>query len=82
MVAFQVHSRIEYFCIIALALAGPNQIKTFLKEHGCEGVQHVGLYTPNICSAVSCMKSAGLSFISPPVEYYREVCGTTERRLK
>ncbi|XP_071827750.1 4-hydroxyphenylpyruvate dioxygenase-like protein isoform X2 [Apostichopus japonicus] len=64
----------------AISGPGPNQIKTFLKEHGCEGVQHVGLYTPNICSAVSCMKSAGLSFISPPVEYYRELAQQQEVR--
>lgn len=66
--------------ILSFILVGPNQIKTFLEEHGCEGIQHIGLYTPDICNAVTFMRSSGLSFMTPPAEYYFEVGETMFKR--
>lgn len=57
-----------------LIFAGPNQVQTFLTEHGGPGIQHIGLHTPNITEAVAALKESGVKFIDPPSAYYSEVC--------
>ncbi|KAK2572164.1 4-hydroxyphenylpyruvate dioxygenase-like protein [Acropora cervicornis] len=51
---------------------GPNQVQTFLREHGGPGIQHIGLYTSNISEAVATLKDKGVTFIDPPAAYYSE----------
>lgn len=53
---------------------GPNQVETFLTEHGGPGIQHIGLHTSNITEAVTTLKDNGVAFIDPPSTYYSEVC--------
>ena len=53
---------------------GPNQVQTFLNEHGGPGIHHIGLHTPNITEAVATLKDSGVAFIDPPAAYYSEVC--------
>ena len=55
---------------------GPNQVQTFLTEHGGPGIQHIGLHTPDITQAVAALKDNGVAFIDPPAAYYSEVCCT------
>lgn len=54
-------------------LSGPNQVQTFLTEHGGPGIQHIGLHTSNITEAVATLKDNGVTFINPPSTYYSEV---------
>ena len=56
-----------------LFISGPNQVQTFLREHGGPGIQHIGLYTSNITEAVATLKDNGVRFIDPPATYYSEV---------
>lgn len=51
-------------------LIGQNQVGTFLKENSGPGVQHIAFHTENIVGAVSCLRSNGVHFITPPPEYY------------
>jgi len=51
---------------------GPNQVQTFLTEHGGPGIQHIGLHTSNITEAVAALKDNGVKFIDPPAAYYSE----------
>lgn len=46
---------------------------TFLEQHHGPGIQHVGLYTPDIISTARTMEEAGVEFVSPPPAYYTEV---------
>lgn len=57
-----------------LLCSGPNQVETFLTEHGGPGIQHIGLHTSNITEAVATLKDNGVEFIDPPSTYYSEVC--------
>ena len=59
-----------------LVFLGPNQVQTFLTEHGGPGIQHIGLHTPDITQAVAALKENGVAFIDPPAAYYSEVCCT------
>ena len=59
--------------VFFLIFAGPNQVQTFLTEHGGPGIQHIGLHTPNITEAVAALKESGVKFIDPPSAYYSEV---------
>ncbi|XP_064629910.1 4-hydroxyphenylpyruvate dioxygenase-like protein [Lineus longissimus] len=52
---------------------GPNQVDTFLREHGGPGVQHIGLYSNNIIDAVQSMAASGASFMDTPPTYYSKV---------
>ena len=56
-----------------MLFSGPNQVETFLKEHGGPGIQHIGLHTSNITEAVATLKNNGVAFIDPPTAYYSEV---------
>ncbi|KAK6487358.1 4-hydroxyphenylpyruvate dioxygenase-like protein [Huso huso] len=57
----------------SLPQQGRNQVDTFLEQHHGPGIQHVGLYTPDIISTARTMEEAGVEFVSPPPAYYTEV---------
>ncbi len=52
-----------------------NQISVFLKENNGPGVQHIGLYTPDILKSVEISKkqNQGVNYYVPPDSYYTEV---------
>ncbi|NXC44491.1 HPDL protein, partial [Penelope pileata] len=50
----------------------PNQVDTFLVQHGGAGIQHVGLRTPDIVSATRALRQAGVRFLAPPPAYYSQ----------
>ncbi|MBN3298981.1 HPDL protein, partial [Amia calva] len=52
---------------------GTNQVDSFLEQHGGPGIQHVGLYTPDIVPTARTLAQAGVHFVSPPPAYYTEV---------
>lgn len=52
---------------------GPNQVSTFLSEHGGPGVQHIGLHTNDIINCIQTLKEREVKFITPPSAYYSEV---------
>ena len=62
-----------HFTIDFISLLGPNQVQSFLTEHGEPGVQHIGLHTEKMLSVVSTLKQRGVRFIIPPKTYYSEV---------
>ena len=53
--------------------AAPNQVTTFIKQHGGPGVQHIGLRTERLVEVVNYLRLQGLPFVQPPPEYYEEV---------
>nr|XP_054766066.1 4-hydroxyphenylpyruvate dioxygenase-like protein [Lytechinus pictus] len=65
----------------ALPEQGPNQVETFIQQHGGPGVQHIGLYTPDIEYTVALLKERGLDFMVPPSTYYTEVGKLEEMKL-
>lgn len=52
---------------------GANQVDIFLEDHGGPGVQHMGLYTPDIMSTVATFKQSGAQFVQTPQAYYEDV---------
>ncbi|MBN3282500.1 HPDL protein, partial [Polyodon spathula] len=71
------HSKKQQDCkfVVAESLPqqGRNQVDTFLEQHHGPGIQHVGLYTPDIISTSRTMEESGVEFVSPPPAYYTEV---------
>ncbi|XP_069498460.1 4-hydroxyphenylpyruvate dioxygenase-like protein [Ambystoma mexicanum] len=61
--------------VIAESLPGQgrNQVDTFLELNGGAGIQHVGLYTPDILTAAQMIRDAGVPFVTQPPDYYREI---------
>uniref|UniRef100_A0A8B9CKJ0 4-hydroxyphenylpyruvate dioxygenase n=1 Tax=Anser brachyrhynchus TaxID=132585 RepID=A0A8B9CKJ0_9AVES len=57
----------------SLSEDSPNQVDTFLAQHGGAGIQHVGLRTPDIVSATRALGQAGVRFFTPPATYYSQV---------
>lgn len=49
-----------------------DQVEQFLVRHGGPGLQHVGLYTPNIMKASEEMALAGGRLLTPPEAYYQQ----------
>lgn len=49
-----------------------DQVEQFLTRHGGPGLQHVGLYTPNIIDASEGMAKAGGRLLTPPEAYYQQ----------
>eukprot|EP00667_Euglena_gracilis_P010967 EG_transcript_11176 len=49
---------------------GKSQIQEFVEYYGGPGIQHVALKTPDIITAVSRLREAGVSFIEIPDAYY------------
>ncbi|EGV94599.1 4-hydroxyphenylpyruvate dioxygenase-like protein [Cricetulus griseus] len=62
--------------VLAESLPGPtnkqDQVEQFLARHRGPGLQHVGLYTPNIMEASEGMMKAGGRFLTPPEAYYQQ----------
>lgn len=56
----------------SLSESVPNQVDTFLEQHGGAGIQHVGLCTPDIVSATRALRRAGVRFFTPPAAYYSQ----------
>ncbi|XP_070540735.1 4-hydroxyphenylpyruvate dioxygenase-like protein [Ptychodera flava] len=52
---------------------GPNQVDTFIENHGGPGIQHIGLHTSDIVNAVSTLQDEKLPLIVPPDTYYSEI---------
>lgn len=52
--------------------SGQDQVKQFLARHRGPGLQHVGLYTPDILKATEGVAMAGGQFLTPPDAYYRQ----------
>ncbi|XP_058261779.1 4-hydroxyphenylpyruvate dioxygenase-like protein isoform X2 [Hemibagrus wyckioides] len=52
---------------------GQNQVDTFLEQHKGPGIQHIGLFTPDIVSTAHTMANASVQFFSPPAAYYTKV---------
>lgn len=50
--------------------AGRNQVQTFLDHNGVPGIQHIAFHTEDITHTVSGLRNLGISFITPPPEYY------------
>lgn len=68
----------------SLSESVPNQVDTFLEQHGGAGIQHVGLCTPDIVSATRALRRAGVRFFTPllPItvrEARRRRCGVPGR---
>ncbi|XP_067931670.1 4-hydroxyphenylpyruvate dioxygenase-like protein [Watersipora subatra] len=60
--------------VIAESLSdAPNQVTTFLQQHGGPGIQHVGLATDQLIDAVRLLKQRQVPFLQPPREYYQEI---------
>lgn len=49
-----------------------DQVEQFLVQHRGPGLQHVGLYTPNIMEASEGMVLAGARLLTPPKAYYHQ----------
>uniref|UniRef100_A0A7N9ICK0 4-hydroxyphenylpyruvate dioxygenase like n=1 Tax=Macaca fascicularis TaxID=9541 RepID=A0A7N9ICK0_MACFA len=49
-----------------------DQVEQFLARHKGPGLQHVGLYTPNIVEATERVAAAGGQFLAPPGAYYQQ----------
>eukprot|EP00667_Euglena_gracilis_P009945 EG_transcript_10118 len=49
---------------------GKSQIQEFVEYYGGPGIQHIALNTPDIITAVSCLRESGVSFIQIPDTYY------------
>nr|XP_004670525.1 4-hydroxyphenylpyruvate dioxygenase-like protein [Jaculus jaculus] len=49
-----------------------DQVEQFLARHQGPGLQHVGLYTPNIIAAAQGMVVAGGRLLTPPEAYYQQ----------
>lgn len=57
----------------SLSEDSPNQVDTFLAQHGGAGIQHVGLCTPDIVSTTRALQQAGVRFFMPPATYYSQL---------
>ncbi|XP_008850341.1 LOW QUALITY PROTEIN: 4-hydroxyphenylpyruvate dioxygenase-like protein [Nannospalax galili] len=49
-----------------------DQVERFLARHRGPGLQHVGLYTPNILEATEGIAEAGGRLLTPPKSYYQQ----------
>ncbi|XP_045401524.1 4-hydroxyphenylpyruvate dioxygenase-like protein [Lemur catta] len=54
------------------AAGGQDQVEQFLARHRGPGLQHVGLYTPNIVEATEGVAGAGGQLLTPPEAYYQQ----------
>uniref|UniRef100_A0A8D0T0G8 VOC domain-containing protein n=2 Tax=Sus scrofa TaxID=9823 RepID=A0A8D0T0G8_PIG len=54
------------------SLRGRDQVEQFLAQNGGPGLQHVGLYTPNIMEATERVAGAGGQLLTPPEAYYQQ----------
>ncbi|KAI5938188.1 4-hydroxyphenylpyruvate dioxygenase-like protein [Manis javanica] len=54
------------------AASGHDQVEQFLARNRGPGLQHVGLYTPNIMEATEGVAVAGGQLLTPPKAYYQQ----------
>ncbi|XP_022353092.1 4-hydroxyphenylpyruvate dioxygenase-like protein [Enhydra lutris kenyoni] len=54
------------------ASSGQDQVEQFLTRHRGPGLQHIGLYTPNIVEATEQVAAAGGQLLAPPEAYYEQ----------
>ncbi|XP_040833749.1 4-hydroxyphenylpyruvate dioxygenase-like protein [Ochotona curzoniae] len=54
------------------ATSRQDQVEQFLARHRGPGLQHVGLYTPNIMEAAKGVTVAGGQLLTPPKAYYQQ----------
>lgn len=54
------------------AANGQDQVEQFLAHNRGPGLQHVGLYTPNIIEATDGVTLAGAQLLTPPKAYYQQ----------
>lgn len=54
------------------ATSRQDQVERFLSRHRGPGLQHVGLYTPNILEATEGIAEAGGQLLTPPEAYYQQ----------
>ncbi|XP_064602352.1 4-hydroxyphenylpyruvate dioxygenase-like protein [Liolophura sinensis] len=66
-------SKVKFVIAESLKSDTPDQLNVFLTEHGGEGIQHIGLHTPDIVRTVSRLQANGVEFTEPPFTYYTEV---------
>ncbi|PAA47181.1 hypothetical protein BOX15_Mlig033170g2, partial [Macrostomum lignano] len=59
--------------------SGPNQINTFLREHGGSGVQHVAIHLDNFVQQVAAYRQRGVEFMDPPAAYYSKEIGKVQQ---
>ncbi|XP_053325867.1 4-hydroxyphenylpyruvate dioxygenase-like protein [Spea bombifrons] len=64
----------------SLPQEGINQVDQFLQHHEKGGIQHVGLFTPDIFKAASSMAQQGVCFASQPSSYYSDPTKQEEMR--
>ncbi|KAJ8316815.1 hypothetical protein KUTeg_004719, partial [Tegillarca granosa] len=67
-----VSDSIKFVIAECLYNQGPNQVDTFLNEHGGPGIQHVALYTNKMVDTVAALQKNGVEFVEPPYTYYTE----------
>lgn len=62
-------------CFYSYLLFLENQIRVFLNENNGPGIQHIGLYTPNIINSVAMSKLSNnlVTYYVPPDGYYEDV---------
>ncbi|KAM4871636.1 4-hydroxyphenylpyruvate dioxygenase-like protein [Thomomys bottae] len=62
--------------VLAESLSGAtseqDQVEQFLARHRGPGLQHVGLYTPNIVETTERIAGAGGQLLTPPEAYYQQ----------
>ncbi|KAM6124434.1 4-hydroxyphenylpyruvate dioxygenase-like protein [Pterocles gutturalis] len=56
----------------SLSENSPNQVDTFLEQHGGAGIQHVGLCTTDIVATTRALQQWGAQFFTPPATYYSQ----------
>ncbi|NWU60911.1 HPDL protein, partial [Pterocles burchelli] len=56
----------------SLSENSPNQVDTFLEQHGGAGIQHVGLCTTDIVATTRALQQRGARFFTPPATYYSQ----------
>lgn len=69
-----IHCLLFYsLSLLTLSTDTPNQIQTFLDEHGGPGVHHIGLHSRDMVGTIKRLKNNGVEFVAPPEEYYTQV---------
>ncbi|XP_066277204.1 4-hydroxyphenylpyruvate dioxygenase-like protein [Branchiostoma lanceolatum] len=68
-----VKPKVKFVIAEPLPGQGPNQVETFLEQHGGPGIQHIGLHTPDIVSSTRQLRAAHVQLLKPPDTYYSEI---------
>ncbi|XP_078589349.1 4-hydroxyphenylpyruvate dioxygenase-like protein [Branchiostoma floridae x Branchiostoma japonicum] len=68
-----VKPKVKFVIAEPLPGQGPNQVETFLEQHGGPGIQHIGLHTPDIISSTRQLRAAHVQLLKPPDTYYSEI---------